>query len=225
MRQLRVESGGGAHALGHDHCNGGGACCRGGTHWTCTRSGKRAWTMAKAFLLDVEERKGITSLAKGVDESVDKSLFPTIQRRPNGSFIVMVSPASTGKKLDWLYAKDNKGMIIDYKQFQNKAENSYSNSISGQESDHHVHTLEIGTKSVPPYSLKQEGSSVKVHPLVTDVTPYAVWSTEDVYMGMPLKNMTAEEAEFQNTFEWAKKALSEDADGASDNNNRMSISA
>ena len=125
------------------------------------------------LLLDVEGRKGITSLAKGVDESVDKSLFPTIQRRPNGSFIVMVSPSSTGKKLDWLYAKDNKGMIIDYKQFQNKAENSYSNSISGQESDHHVHTLEIGTKSVPPYSLKREGSSLKVHPLVTDVTPYA----------------------------------------------------
>ena len=116
---------------------------------------------------------------------------------------------------------------VPCKQFQNKglSENSYSNSISGQESEQHVHTLEIGTKSVPPYSLKRDGSSLKVHPLVTDVIPYAVWSTEDVYRGMPCKNMTAEEAEFQDTFEWAKKALSEDADGASDNNNRMSISA
>ena len=216
-----------ACALKNDHCNRG-ISCRRGTHWTCTRSGERVWTMAKVFLLDVEARKGITSLAEGVDDSVDKNLFPTTQRRPNGSFIVMVSPSSSGRKLEWLYAKDNSGAIIDYKQFQNKglSENSYSNSISGQESEQHVHTLEIGTKSVPPYSLKRDGSSLKVHPLVTDVIPYAVWSTEDVYRGMPCKNMTAEEAEFQDTFEWAKKALSEDADGASDNNNnRMSISA
>ena len=184
--------------------------------------------MAKVFLLDVEARKGTTSLAEGVDESVDKSLFPTIQKRPNGSFIVMVSPSSSGKELEWLYAKDNSGAIIDYKQFHNKAlsENSHSNSIlGGQEGDQQVHMLEIGTKSVPPYSLKRDGSSLKVHPLVTDIIPYAVWSTEDVYRGMPCKNTTAEEAEFQDTFEWAKKALSEDADGTGDTNNGMSISA
>ena len=63
-----------ACALKNDRCNRG-ISCRRGTHWTCTRSGERVWTMAKVFLLDVEARKGITSLAEGVDDSVDKKIY------------------------------------------------------------------------------------------------------------------------------------------------------
>ena len=80
--------------------------------------------MAQVFLLDIENRKGITIYNENNNNPSDLTIFPNVKRRPNGSLLIYVIPSNTGRRLEWLYAKDNSGKIIDYRQFKiNSTEN------------------------------------------------------------------------------------------------------
>ena len=54
---------------------------------------------------------------------------------------------------------------------------------------------------------------------MTNITPFAIWSGEEVYQGKSCENLTNEEAELKKMFEWAKKELNNDGNADSNNNN------
>mgnify|MGYP001488784986 FL=1 len=165
--------------------------------------------MAQVFLLDIENRKGITIYNENNNPS-DLTIFPNVKRRPNGSLLIYVIPSNTGRRLEWLYAKDNSGKIIDYRQFKiNSTENNNNNNNNNNETTiKETYELEISVRHIPQHAVKQNGNKLNIEPLVTEIVPYAVWSGENVYQGKICENLTTEEAELKEMVEWAKKELS-----------------
>ena len=162
--------------------------------------------MAQVFLLDIENRKGITIYNENNNPS-DLTIFPNVKRRPNGSLLIYVIPSNTGRRLEWLYAKDNSGKIIDYRQFKiNSTENNNNNN--NETTINETYELEISVRHIPQHAVKQNGNKLNIEPLVTEIVPYAVWSGENVYQGKICENLTTEEAELKEMVEWAKKELS-----------------
>ena len=162
--------------------------------------------MAQVFLLDIENRKGITIYNENNNPS-DLTIFPNVKRRPNGSLLIYVIPSNTGRRLEWLYAKDNSGKIIDYRQFKiNSTENNNNNN--NETTIKETYELEISVRHIPQHAVKQNGNKLNIEPLVTEIVPYAVWSGENVYQGKICENLTTEEAELKEMVEWAKKELS-----------------
>ena len=162
--------------------------------------------MAQVFLLDIENRKGITTYNENNNPS-DLTIFPNVKRRPNGSLLIYVIPSNTGRRLEWLYAKDNSGKIIDYRQFKiNSTENNNNNN--NETTINETYELEISVRHIPQHAVKQNGNKLNIEPLVTEIVPFAVWSGENVYQGKICENLTTEEAELKEIVEWAKKELS-----------------
>ena len=162
--------------------------------------------MAQVFLLDIENRKGITIYNENNNNPSDLTLFPNVKRRPNGSLLIYVIPSNTGRRLEWLYAKDNSGKIIDYRQFKiNSTENNNNNN---ETTINETYELEISVRHIPQHAVKQNGNKLNIEPLVTEIVPFAVWSGENVYQGKICENLTTEEAELKEMVEWAKKELS-----------------
>ena len=162
--------------------------------------------MAQVFLLDIENRKGITIYNENNNPS-DLTIFPNVKRRPNGSLLIYVIPSNTGRRLEWLYAKDNSGKIIDYRQFKiNSTENNNNNN--NETTINETYELEISVRHIPQHAVKQNGNKLNIEPLVTEIVPFAVWSGENVYQGKICENLTTEEAELKEMVEWAKKELS-----------------
>ena len=163
--------------------------------------------MAQVFLLDIENRKGITIYNENNNNLSDLNIFPNVKRRPNGSLLIYVIPSNTGRRLEWLYAKDNSGKIIDYRQFKiNSTENNNNNN--NETTINETYELEISVRHIPQHAVKQNGNKLNIEPLVTEIVPYAVWSGENVYQGKICENLTTEEAELKEMVEWAKKELS-----------------
>ena len=163
--------------------------------------------MAQVFLLDIENRKGITIYNENNNNPSDLTLFPNVKRRPNGSLLIYVIPSNTGRRLEWLYAKDNSGKIIDYRQFKiNSTENNNNNN--NETTINETYELEISVRHIPQHAVKQNGNKLNIEPLVTEIVPFAVWSGENVYQGKICENLTTEEAELKEMVEWAKKELS-----------------
>ena len=164
--------------------------------------------MAQVFLLDIENRKGITIYNENNNPS-DLTIFPNVKRRPNGSLLIYVIPSNTGRRLEWLYAKDNSGKIIDYRQFKiNSTESNNNNNNNNETTINETYELEISVRHIPQHAVKQNGNKLNIEPLVTEIVPYAVWSGENVYQGKICENLTTEEAELKEMVEWAKKELS-----------------
>ena len=162
--------------------------------------------MAQVFLLDIENRKGITIYNENNNNPSDLTIFPNVKRRPNGSLLIYVIPSNTGRRLEWLYAKDNSGKIIDYRQFKiNSTENNNNNN---ETTINETYELEISVRHIPQHAVKQNGNKLNIEPLVTEIVPFAVWSGENVYQGKICENLTTEEAELKEMVEWAKKELS-----------------
>ena len=163
--------------------------------------------MAQVFLLDIENRKGITIYNENNNNPSDLTIFPNVKRRPNGSLLIYVIPSNTGRRLEWLYAKDNSGKIIDYRQFKiNSTENNNNNN--NETTINETYELEISVRHIPQHAVKQNGNKLNIEPLVTEIVPFAVWSGENVYQGKICENLTTEEAELKEMVEWAKKELS-----------------
>ena len=164
--------------------------------------------MAQVFLLDIENRKGITIYNENNNPS-DLNIFPNVKRRPNGSLLIYVIPSNTGRRLEWLYAKDNSGKIIDYRQFKiNSTESNNNNNNNNETTINETYELEISVRHIPQHAVKQNGNKLNIEPLVTEIVPFAVWSGENVYQGKICENLTTEEAELKEMVEWAKKELS-----------------
>ena len=49
--------------------------------------------MAQVFLLDIENRKGITTYNEN-NNLVILTIFPNVKRRPNGSLLIYVIPSN-----------------------------------------------------------------------------------------------------------------------------------
>ena len=163
--------------------------------------------MAQVFLLDIENRKGITIYNENNNNPSDLNIFPNVKRRPNGSLLIYVIPSNTGRRLEWLYAKDNSGKIIDYRQFKiNSTENNNNNN--NETTINETYELEISVRHIPQHAVKQNCNKLNIEPLVTEIVPFAVWSGENVYQGKICENLTTEEAELKEMVEWAKKELS-----------------
>lgn len=175
--------------------------------------------MAKLYLLDIENRKGFKTLD---DNTIDKSLFPTIDKRTDGSLIISVLPSSPDKVLQWIYAKDNYNNIVDYRQFQkhNSTDSNNKNNGVSKTNNNEKHKLEITTKSIPQHVIKKGNDALVIEPSVTHITPYAIYSGEEVYKGKTVENLTVEEQDFKHVFEWAKKQLAS-CDDANDGTNGM----
>ena len=163
--------------------------------------------MAQVFLLDIENRKGITIYNENNNPS-DLNIFPNVKRRPNGSLLIYVIPSNTGRRLEWLYAKDNSGKIIDYRQFKINSTENNNNNNNNETTINETYELEISVRHIPQHAVKQNGNKLNIEPLVTEIVPYAVWSGENVYQGKICENLTTEEAELKEMVEWAKKELS-----------------
>ena len=163
--------------------------------------------MAQVFLLDIENRKGITIYNENNNPS-DLTIFPNVKRRPNGSLLIYVIPSNTGRRLEWLYAKDNSGKIIDYRQFKINSTENNNNNNNNETTINETYELEISVRHIPQHAVKQNGNKLNIEPLVTEIVPYAVWSGENVYQGKICENLTTEEAELKEMVEWAKKELS-----------------
>ena len=163
--------------------------------------------MAQVFLLDIENRKGITTYNENNNPS-DLTIFPNVKRRPNGSLLIYVTPSNNGRRLEWLYAKDNSGKIIDYRQFKINSTENNNNNNNNETTKKETYELEISVRHIPQHAVKQNGNKLNIEPLVTEIVPYAVWSGENVYQGKICENLTTEEAELKEIVEWAKKELS-----------------
>ena len=164
--------------------------------------------MAQVFLLDIENRKGITIYNENNNNPSDLTIFPNVKRRPNGSLLIYVIPSNTGRRLEWLYAKDNSGKIIDYRQFKINSTENNNNNNNNETTINETYELEISVRHIPQHAVKQNGNKLNIEPLVTEIVPYAVWSGENVYQGKICENLTTEEAELKEMVEWAKKELS-----------------
>ena len=164
--------------------------------------------MAQVFLLDIENRKGITIYNENNNNLSDLNIFPNVKRRPNGSLLIYVIPSNTGRRLEWLYAKDNSGKIIDYRQFKINSTENNNNNNNNETTINETYELEISVRHIPQHAVKQNGNKLNIEPLVTEIVPYAVWSGENVYQGKICENLTTEEAELKEMVEWAKKELS-----------------
>ena len=164
--------------------------------------------MAQVFLLDIENRKGITIYNENNNNPSDLTIFPNVKRRPNGSLLIYVIPSNTGRRLEWLYAKDNSGKIIDYRQFKINSTENNNNNNNNETTINETYELEISVRHIPQHAVKQNGNKLNIEPLVTEIVPFAVWSGENVYQGKICENLTTEEAELKEMVEWAKKELS-----------------
>ena len=144
----------------------------------------RSKTMADAYLKDIVKQKGYVNTSTLVG---GKKFVPQILRRIDASMVISVDQVN-GSKLEWLYAEDENGVIIEWKRF------ARDSSEAKKETD-----------NVEKYVL--ELSSNRLQGGMENITPFAVWHSERTFKGETVPNKTVCESELQEKFEWARKTL------------------
>jgi|TARA_B110000003_G_C16331191_1_gene410917 hypothetical protein len=140
--------------------------------------------MADTYLKDIVKRKGYVNTSTLVG---GQNFVPRVVRRIDASMVIDVEQ-SNDAKLEWLYAEDENGVIIEWKRFA-------GDSTEGKKD------LEVVEKR------SLELSSKRLQGEMENITPFAVWHSERTFKGETVANKTVCESELQEKFEWARKTM------------------
>ena len=138
---------------------------------------------------DIIGRKGYAENSSLMEP---EKFLPWMVRQADGGITMSVS-LDNSERLEWLYAEDADGNIIDIKRLK-----EHDNSTAEKDNDN-----EDRGRSLELTSVRLDAAVSKS----TYLTPFAVWHSERVFQGEPVKNETVLESELLEKFAWARKEL------------------
>ncbi len=140
---------------------------------------------AVAYMKDIVGRRGYEDNASLMEP---EQFRPYVSTQMDGGLTLSVSSENT-QRLEWLYAEDEDGNIIDIKRIK--------------EADGTAIDEEDDRRSLELTNLRLDAAV----PKGMYITPYAVWFSERVVRGERVRNQTVLESELLDKFAWARKKM------------------